>query len=64
MSLGVFTAVLERIQQPGVQTRQASQILGVYLVGLALVCVDEPQLPGIGHKHLVATLLEYSANPG
>jgi hypothetical protein len=57
VSLGPFTPVLERIEQPGIQACQASQILGVDLICFAFVGVDEPQLPGIGHQDLVTTLL-------
>ena len=49
--------MFEWVQQLRVQACQASQILGVYLVGFALVGVDEPQFAGIGHQDLVATLL-------
>jgi hypothetical protein len=56
--------MLERGEQLRVQASQASEVFGVYLVGLLLVGVDEPKLPGIGHKYLVTTALEHSANPG
>jgi hypothetical protein len=36
MSLRVFAPMLEWVQQLRVQTRQASQILGIYLIGLTL----------------------------
>ena len=42
MSLAPFTVVLEWVEQLRIQTRQASQSLGAYLVGLSLVRVDEP----------------------
>src|SRR5215212_3741284 len=41
MGLGVFAPMFERVQELRVKTRQASQVLGVDLVGLALVGVDE-----------------------
>jgi len=63
MSLGVLTAVFERIKQLRIQTCQASQILGVYLICFAPGGVDEPQFPSIGYQHLVAAVLEYPANP-
>src|SRR5215211_9446951 len=64
MSLALFSPVLERVQELRIQTRQASQVLGVYLVGLALVGVDQPRLARIGYQHLVATLLlEHPTNP-
>jgi hypothetical protein len=63
MSLALLAPVLERIQQLRIQTRQAGQVLGVYLGGLLLVGVDEPQLACVGHKNLVATLLEHPASP-
>jgi hypothetical protein len=44
MSLALFTPVLERIEQLRIKPCQAGQILGVYLVGLLLVGVDEPYL--------------------
>jgi hypothetical protein len=57
MSLRVFAPVLEWVQQLRIYSCQAGEVLGVNLVGLTLVGVDEPQLPSIGHKYLVATLL-------
>jgi hypothetical protein len=36
MSLRVFAPMLEWVQQLGVHSRQASQILGIYLIGLLL----------------------------
>jgi hypothetical protein len=64
MSLALFTSVLEGVEQLRIKTCQASQILGVYLVGLALVGIDQPCLARIGYQHLVATLFEHPANPG
>ena len=64
MGLALFAPVLERVQELRVHSCQAGQVLGVYLVGLALVGVDEPQLAGIGHQDLVAALLEHPARPG
>jgi hypothetical protein len=64
MSLALFAPMFEWIQELRVKTRQASQVLGIYLIGLTLVGVDKPQLPGIGHQDLVAAPLEHSANPG
>jgi hypothetical protein len=58
MSLRVFAAVLEWIEQLRVHSCQASQVLGVYLIRFTLVGVDEPQLPGVGHQDIVATLLQ------
>jgi hypothetical protein len=57
MSLAVFAPVLEWVQELRIQACQASQVLGIYLVGFALVGVDEPQFAGIGHKYLMAALL-------
>ena len=57
MGLGVLAAVLERVKQLGIDARQAGQALGIDLVGLALVRVDEPRLARVGHKDLVAALL-------
>ena len=36
MSLGVFTSVVQWVKQLRIQTGQASQVLGIYLVGLSL----------------------------
>ena len=63
MSLRVFAAVLEWVQQLRIETCQASQILGVDLVGLLLVGVDESQFASIGHQDLVRALLQEPANP-
>jgi hypothetical protein len=63
MGLALFAPVLEWVQQLRVHSSQASQILGIDLICLTLVGVDEPQLAGIGHQDLVATLLEHPASP-
>jgi hypothetical protein len=57
MSLGVFAPVLERVQELRIEARQAGEVLGVGLIRLSLVGVDEPEFSGIGHQHLVAALL-------
>jgi hypothetical protein len=58
MGLGVFASVLQRVQELRIEACQASQILDIYLIGLAFVGVDKPQLPSVGHQDLMATLLE------
>ena len=57
MGLALFASMLEWVQQLRVHSSQASQILGIDLIGLAFVGIDEPQFTGIGHQHLVTTLL-------
>src|SRR3712207_3469360 len=63
MGLGVLTAVFEWVEQFRIHSCEASEILSIYLVGLALVGVDEPYLAGIGHQNLVSTLLEHPTHP-
>jgi hypothetical protein len=36
MGLGVFASVLQRVQELRIEACQASQILGIYLIGLTL----------------------------
>jgi hypothetical protein len=64
MSLGAFTPVPEWVQQLRIEACQVSEILGVNLIRFAFVGVDESQFAGIGHQHLVTTLLQEPANPG
>ena len=64
MGLGAFAPVPNRVQEPRIETRQAGEVLGVDLVGLAPVGVDEPQFASVGHQHLVATLLQEPTDPG
>jgi len=64
MSLAVFASVLEWVQQLRIKPCHPSQILGIDLVGFALVGVDEPHFASIGHQDLVATLLQDPACPG
>jgi hypothetical protein len=63
VSLALFAAMFEWVEQLRVEARQAGEILGIYFIGLALVGVDEPQFPSVGHQHLVAALLQEPANP-
>jgi hypothetical protein len=64
MSLALFAPVLEGVQELRIHSCQASQVLGVYLICLLLVGIDEPKFAGVGHQYLVATLLSYPAHPG
>jgi len=64
VGLALFAPVLERVEQLRIEARQASEVLDIYLVGLSSVGVDEPQFAGVGHKDLVAALLQEAANPG
>jgi hypothetical protein len=40
MGLALFAPVLERVEQPGIHSSQASQVLRIDLVSLLLVGVD------------------------
>jgi hypothetical protein len=64
VGLGVLAPVGNRVEQLGIKARQAGEILGVDLIGLALVGVDQSQFAGVGHKYLVAALLQNPAGPG
>jgi hypothetical protein len=56
--------MLHRIQKLGIGPGKTGQLLGIELVGLTLVGVDQPCLAGVGHQHLVTALLEQAAHPG
>jgi hypothetical protein len=57
MCLGAFAPVLERAEQFRIQASQACQVLGIDLLVLFLVGVDEPKLASIGHQYLMAAPL-------
>ena len=57
MSLALFAPMLYGVEELRIRSCQASQILGIYLVGLTLVGIDEPQFTGIGYQYLMTTLL-------
>jgi hypothetical protein len=50
-------AWLQWVEQFRIQTCEASQILGIDLISLALGGVDEAHLAGISHQDLMAALL-------
>ena len=54
MGLRVFASMFEWVQELRVHSSQASQILGIDLIGLAFVGIDEPQFAGVGNEYLVA----------
>jgi hypothetical protein len=64
MSLGLLTAMLDGVQQFGVNSRKTGQLLSVEFVGLAFVGIDQPGLARIGYKDFVAALMEDPAYPG
>jgi hypothetical protein len=43
MGLALFASVLERVQQLRIEACQAGEVLGIHLLGLAFVGVDESQ---------------------
>jgi hypothetical protein len=49
--------MLERIEQFRIQTCHTSEVLGVDLIRLRLIGVDELEFAGIGHQDLVAAPL-------
>jgi len=53
VGLGGFTAMLNRVQELGIDARQASQSLGIQLVVLLPAAVNQPNVPGIGGDRLV-----------
>jgi hypothetical protein len=57
VGLGVFAPMLERIEQFRIQTCHTSEVLGVDLIRLTLIGVDELEFAGIGHQDLVAAPL-------
>src|SRR5215204_2150459 len=63
MGLGIFAPMLERVQELRIEACKASQVLGVHLIRLALIGIDEPQFASIGHQHLVGAFLEHLAHP-
>src|SRR5215216_7148540 len=64
MSLGLLAAMLYGIQKLGIGSGKTRQLLGVELVGLTLVAVDQPCLARIGHQNLVTAVMEDPVHPG
>jgi hypothetical protein len=64
MSLGGFAPVLYGIQQFGIDPGKAGQVLGIQLVGFALIGVDQLHLARVGNQHFVAAFFEQTARPG
>src|SRR3712207_407126 len=56
--------MLQRREQLGVHSSgKTSQLLGIQLVGLSPLAIDQPRLARVGHQDLVATLFEHPAHP-
>jgi hypothetical protein len=53
VGLGRLTAILDRVEQRGVDAGEASQSLGIQLVVLLPAAVNQPNVPGIGGDRLV-----------
>jgi hypothetical protein len=56
-------AVLDRMQQLGIDPGQASQSLRIKLVVLVPAAVDQTDVPGIGRDRLVPELLHQALDP-
>lgn len=63
VGLGLLTAVLEWVQQLGVEAGQAGQVLGIQLVSFVLVGIDESELSGVGNQDLMTAALQQPADP-
>jgi hypothetical protein len=59
----VLAPVFDRGEQLGVETSEASQVLRVHAVVLAVRVVDQPKSPRVGDDHLVPEFLEQPAHP-
>src|SRR5215218_289786 len=64
MSLGVAASVLHRVQKLGIGPSEAGQLLGIELVGLTPLAIDQPSLTRVSDQYLVTTLLQQTAYPG
>jgi hypothetical protein len=56
VSLGVAASVLHRVQKFRIGPSKAGQLLGIELVGLMPLAIDQPSLTRISDQYLVATL--------
>lgn len=61
--LSQFAAMLDRAEQLAIEARDASQVLGVDLIVLALILVDQAQLSRVSHDHLVTELRQKTTDP-
>jgi hypothetical protein len=64
VSLGLTAPVLYRVQKFRIGPSEAGQLLGIELVGLTPLAVDQPSLTRISDQYLVATLGKQTACPG
>ncbi len=62
--LRLLPPVGDRSQELRIHPRQPRQVLGIGLVRLALVLVDQTELPGVGDNHLVPAVGHEAADPG
>ena len=60
---GLGPAVVDRLEQRGIQPPQAGQGLGIHPITLAVAAIDESQLARVGHQHLVPEAPEQPAHP-
>ena len=56
-------AMLDGVEQLWISARDARQLVRIDPIGLPVVLVDEPDLPGIGNEDLVAAVLQQSGHP-
>jgi hypothetical protein len=64
VSLGVAASVLHRVQKFRIGPSEAGQLLGIELVGLTPLAIDQPRLTRIGYEYLVTALGKQTAYPG
>src|SRR5918994_1131116 len=64
VSLGVAASVLHRVQKFRIGPSEAGQLLGIELVGLTLLAIDQPSLTRISDQYFVATLGKQTTYPG
>lgn len=55
--------MLDWVEQPGIESRESRQVLGVEPVVLVASGMDESELSRVSHQHLVAASFELAAHP-
>src|SRR5215218_9590779 len=63
VSLRLFSPMLYWVEKLGIDSGQARKLLGIELVGLMLVAVDQARLARVGDKYLVSALFEDPVHP-
>jgi hypothetical protein len=64
IGLGIQLPMLDRGKQHGIESPDTSQVLGIDLIILGVVFIDQSKFARIGDNHFMSQIIQQATHPG